>query len=57
VEKYFIFALKSNRLIALTKDKKAKGRYTRIDSIQWSEEPVQGWVKGLDFPVLFHRSI
>jgi hypothetical protein len=55
--KYFIFALKRNRLIALTKDNKAKGRYTRIDSIQWSEEPVQGWVKGLDFPVLFHRQV
>jgi hypothetical protein len=57
VEKYFIFALKSNRLIALTKAHKAKGRYTRIDSIQWSEEPVQGWVKALDFPVLFHRQV
>ena len=55
--KYFIFALKSNRLVALTKADKAKGRYTRIDAIQWSEEPVQGWVKGLDFPVLFHRQI
>jgi hypothetical protein len=51
------FTLKSNRLIALTKDNKAKGRYIRIDSIQWSEEPVQGWVKGLDFPVLFHRQV
>lgn len=57
LEKYFIFALKSNRLVALTKDHKAKGRYTRIDAIQWSEKPVQGWVKGLDFPVLFHRQV
>ena len=55
LEKQFIFALKSNRLVALTKEDKAKGRYTRIDAIQWSEEPVQGWVKGLEFPVLFHR--
>jgi hypothetical protein len=57
LEKFFIFALKSNRLVALTKEDKAKGRYTRIDSIQWSENPVQGWVKGLDFPVLFHRQV
>jgi hypothetical protein len=57
LEKYFIFALKSNRLVALTKEDKANGRYTRIDSIQWSEKPVQGWVKGLDFPVLFHRQV
>lgn len=55
--KLFIFALKSNRLVALTKEDKAKGHYTRIDSIEWSEEPVQGWVKGLDFPVLFHRQV
>jgi hypothetical protein len=34
LEKQFIFALKSNRLIALNKEDKAKGRYTRIDSIQ-----------------------
>ncbi len=33
LEKYFIFALKSNRLVALTKEDKAKGRFTRIDSI------------------------
>ena len=55
LKKYFIFALKSNRLVALTPEDKAQGRYTRIDSIEWSETPVQGWVKGLDFPVLFHR--
>jgi hypothetical protein len=36
LEKQFIFALKSNRSIALNKEDKAKGRYTRIDSIQWS---------------------
>jgi len=57
LKKQFIFGLKSNRLCALTADDKKNGRYTRIDSIQWSETPVQGWVKGLDFPVLFHRQI
>jgi hypothetical protein len=44
-------------LIALNKEDKAKGRYTRIDSIQWSENPVQGWVKGREFPVIFHRQV
>ncbi|PWQ96851.1 IS701 family transposase [Leucothrix pacifica] len=57
LQKYFIFALKSNRLVALTSEDKAKGRFTRIDSIEWPEGPVQGWVKGLTFPVLFHRQI
>ena len=31
--------------------------HTRIDSIQWSENPVQGWVKGRKFPVIFHRQV
>jgi hypothetical protein len=39
-------------VIALNKEDKANGRYTRIDSIQWSENPVQG-CKGLEFPVIF----
>jgi len=34
-----------------------KWRYTRINSIQWSENPVQGWVKGLEFLVLFLRQV
>lgn len=55
--KYFIFALKSNQLVALTAEAKAKGRYIRIDTIELSEAPVQGWVKGLEFPALFHRQV
>jgi hypothetical protein len=35
LEKLFIFALKSNRLIALNKEDKAKGRYTRFMSQNW----------------------
>jgi hypothetical protein len=57
LEKQFILALKSNRLVALTKEDKAKGCFHRIDRIIWSETPVQGWVKGLKFPVLFHRQV
>jgi hypothetical protein len=53
----FIFALKSNRSIALNKEDKAKGRYTRIDSIQWSENPVQGWVKWRKFPYAFMKDL
>jgi hypothetical protein len=49
LEKKFIFAL--------NKEDKANGRYTRIDSIQWSENPVQGWVKGREVPVIFHRQV
>ena len=43
--KYIHATLEKQFIFALNKEDKAKGRYTRIDSIQWSENPVQGWVK------------
>ncbi len=55
--KKFIFALKSNRLVALTKEDKKKGKFVRINELSWSEKPVQGCVKGLGFPVTLHRQI
>jgi hypothetical protein len=57
LQKYFILALKSNRLVALNMEDKKQGRFVRIDKMEWSEKPVQGWVKGLEFPVLLHRQI
>jgi len=57
LHKHFIIALKTNRLVALSLDDKKKGRFVRIDALAWSEEPVQGWVKGLNFPVLLHRQV
>jgi hypothetical protein len=35
MQKYFLFALKSNRLIALSKEDKLQGRFVRIDSLEW----------------------
>ena len=55
LKKYFILALKSNRHIALSLDDKKQGRYVRIDTLATSEAPVMGWVKGLEFPVIFHQ--
>lgn len=57
MEKCFILALKSNRLVALSLEDKKQGKFVRIDKLEWSEGPVKGWVKGLDFPVLLHRQI
>jgi len=57
LKKQFILALKSNRLVALTQKDKLEGRYVRIDTLDWSKEPVLGWIKGLEFPVLFHRQV
>jgi hypothetical protein len=57
MQKYFLFALKSNRLIALSKEDKLQGRFVRIDSLEWSDSPICGWVKGMDIPIILHRQI
>lgn len=57
LKKHFVVALKSNRLVALSLADKKQGRFVRIDELSWSEEPVHGWVKGLEFPVLLHRQV
>jgi hypothetical protein len=47
-----IGALKSNRLVALSEEDKAQGRFTRLDQLQWPEQQaITGWLKGMDFPV------
>lgn len=58
LKKQFIMALKSNRTVALSEEEKQKGKFSRIDSLSWSKtEPVEAWLKGLDFPVLLHRQV
>ena len=57
MKKYFLLALKSNRLIALSKEDKLQGRFQRIDSLDWSGSPICGWVKGMDMPIILHRQI
>jgi hypothetical protein len=57
MKKYFLLALKSNRLIALSKEDKQQGRFVRIDSLAWSDSPICGWVKGMDIPIILHRQI
>ena len=58
LKKYFLLALKSNRLVALSLEDKKAGHFNRIDSLDWKEDkPIKGWIRGLDFPVLLHRQI
>lgn len=57
LEKHFMLALKSNRHVALNLEEKKQGRYVRIDTLNFSGEPIKSWVKGLEFPVLFHQQI
>ena len=57
MKKHFVLALKSNRLVALSKEDKLQGRFQRIDSLDWSDTPICGWVKGMDTPIILHRQI
>ena len=58
LNKHFIMAIKSNRTVAISEEGKKQGHFTRIDSLQWSsQEPIRGWLKGLEFPVLLHRQV
>ena len=56
--KEFIIALKSNRTAALSYEAKLQGGFHRIDTLDLPEgQPVRGWLRGLDFPVLLLRQI
>ena len=58
LQKHFVVALKSNRTVALSYEQKRQGAFTRIDGCALPEhQPVQGWIKGLDFPVLLLRQV
>jgi hypothetical protein len=58
LNKHFVVALKSNRTVALNYEQKRQGAFSRIDACALPEHhPVQGWIKGLDFPVLLLRQV
>ena len=56
--KEFIIALKSNRTAALSHAAKLQGGFHRIDTLGLPEDqPVRGWLRGLDFPILLLRQV
>ena len=58
LDRHFIMALTSNRTVVLSEADRQPGRFTRIDSLEWTEHtPVHGWIKGVDFPILLHRQV
>ena len=58
LKRHFIIALKSDRTVALSYESKLKGGFERIDKLELPEcEPVRGWLRGLDFPVLLYRQV
>lgn len=57
-KKIFIFDMQTNRLAALTAEDQKKGRWTRIDELEISDnKPVKVWLKDLGFPVLMTKQI
>lgn len=58
LKKYFVAALKSNRLVALSEQDKLEGKFQRVDTLDIQKEhtlPV--WLKGLDFPVRLTKQV
>ena len=58
LQKEFVCALKSNRLVALSKADQAAKRFTRIDALPWAEESsITAWLKNVPFPVILVRQV
>jgi DDE superfamily endonuclease len=53
----FVVALKSNRLVALSKDDKVSEKYININSLQLEQQAVEVWLKDLDFPLLLTKQV
>jgi hypothetical protein len=53
----FIFALKSNRKVALSKEKKLTKEYINIESLQPGQQTVEVWLEELDFPLLLTKQV
>jgi hypothetical protein len=57
-KKHFIIALKSNRLVSLSKKDLLAGKSQIIDSLKTIENyPVRCWIPGVDFPVLIYSQV
>ncbi|PIW94196.1 MAG: IS701 family transposase [Candidatus Moranbacteria bacterium CG_4_8_14_3_um_filter_41_13] len=56
--KDFICALKSNRLVAVSKEDYAANRFTPIEELPWQEETLfVGWLKDVPFPMSIVRQV
>jgi len=57
-KKFFIFDMKTNRLVALTPKDRNSGHWTRINEIDLPDNtPVKVWLKDLEFPVLLTKQV
>lgn len=55
-KKHFIFALKSNRTFASSKQEKLNGTFTAVSDLVWEENtPKTGYLRGMDMPLKITR--
>jgi hypothetical protein len=58
LKKYFVAALKDNRLAALSMEDKLAGKFHQVKELGvQKDEAITVWLKGLDFPVLLTRQV
>jgi len=58
IKKKFIFGMKSNRLVALSKEQKRKGQYQNINSLELEDKEIREvWLKDLPFPVILLKRV
>ncbi len=56
--KHFIAALKENRLVALSQEDRAQGKFVRVDELQLSDQQVvRGFLKGFSDEILIVRQV
>jgi hypothetical protein len=57
-KKHFIFAVKKNRLVALTKEEKSKGKFKNLESIEFEEGSIKKcFFKGMATQILVCRQV
>lgn len=58
LKKFFVGALKNNRLVALSKQDKLQGKFTKVEDLDLQTNHTRTvWVKGLNFEVLLTKQI
>jgi nuclear transport factor 2 (NTF2) superfamily protein len=57
-KKFFIFDMKSNRQVALTKENRNKGQWTSLEALNLIENtPTKVWLKDLEFEVFLIKQV
>jgi hypothetical protein len=58
LNKFFVVALKSNRTVALSKEGKQQGKFTKIEQLDLQpNQTYKVWLKGLDFEVSLIKQV